>query len=61
MPKGKGYGQFGETFGDADEQPYDSSSVDNMADMAAKAKADASFLRSTALGNQAHGGRPFGK
>ena len=36
-------------------------SVDNMADMAAKAKADASFLRSTALGNQAHGGRPFGK
>ncbi|OUW44328.1 MAG: hypothetical protein CBD49_00890 [Acidimicrobiaceae bacterium TMED189] len=61
MAKGKGYGSFGDTFGNADEQPYDSSSVDNMADMAAKAKSDAAYLRSTPLGNQAHGGRPLGK
>jgi|TARA_B100001750_G_C15437939_1_gene561958 hypothetical protein len=61
MPKGKGYGQFGETFGDADDYLYNSSSPENNADMAAKAKSDAAWLRSTALGNQAHGGRPFGK
>jgi hypothetical protein len=61
MPKDKGYGSFADTFGDSDEQPYDSSSADNMADMAAKAKADAAYLRSTGLGNQHQGGRPFGK
>ena len=31
MPKDKGYGSFADTFGDSDEQPYDSSSADNMA------------------------------
>jgi len=29
--------------------------------MRAKAKKDASYLRSTKLGNAARGGRPFGK
>ena len=61
MPNGKGYGQFGETFGDADDYLYNSSSVDNNADMAVKAKRDAAWLRSTSLGNQAFGGRPYGK
>ena len=61
MPKGKGYGSFADTFGDSVEQPNVSSSVDIMADRAAKAKAEAAYLRSTGLGNQNQGGRPFGK
>ena len=31
MPKGEGYGNFEETFGSQNEQPYDSSSVMNKA------------------------------
>lgn len=61
MPKGEGYGNFEETFGSQNEQPYDSSSVMNKADCAKAAKANASYLRSTGLGNAASGGRPFGK
>tara|TARA_B100001094_G_scaffold77944_2_gene74279 strand:- start:5732 stop:5920 length:189 start_codon:yes stop_codon:yes gene_type:complete len=62
MPKGKGYGSYADTFGSKDaDQLYDSSSVDNMYDMGKKAKTDAAYLRSTALGNQNQGGRPFGK
>ena len=61
MPKGKGYGTFEETFGSQNEQPYDSSSSDNKAAMAKKAKEDAAYLRSTGLGNAASNGRPFGK
>ena len=61
MPKGEGYGNFEDTFGSQNEQPYDSSSSENMADMAARAKKDASYLRSTNLGNAHSNGRPFGK
>jgi hypothetical protein len=61
MPKGKDYGTFEDTFGSQNEQPYDSSSSFNMWDMVGKAKAAASYLRGTNLGNAAHGGRPFGK
>ena len=61
MPKGEGYGNFEETFGSQDEQPYDSSSVMNKSDMSKAAKGNAKYLRSTKLGNAAHGGRPFGK
>ncbi len=61
MPKGEGYGNFEDTFGSQNEQPYDSSSSENMADVAAKAKKDASYLRSTNLGNAHSNGRPFGK
>lgn len=61
MPKGEGYGSFEETFGSQDEQPYDSSSVMNKADVSKAAKGNAKYLRSTKLGNAAHGGRPFGK
>ena len=43
------------------KQHKDSSSVDNMQAMGMKAKEAASFLRSTALGNQNSGGRPVGK
>ena len=43
------------------KQWKDSSSVDNAEAMGMKAKEAASFLRSTALGNQDSGGRPFGK
>lgn len=52
MPKGKGY---------EDSQVPDSSSELNMHAVGMKAKESASMLRSTALGNQASGGRPFGK
>ena len=61
MPKGKGYTTFEETFGDQNDQPYDSSSSFNMWDMSQKAKKAASYLRTTKLGNAAFGGRPFGK
>lgn len=61
MPKGEGYGSYEDTFGSADSQPYDSSSSANMMDMSKKSKKDAAYLRSTNLGNAAHGGRPFGK
>ena len=43
------------------EQYKDSSSVDNAEAMGKSAKEAAAFLRSTALGNQNSGGRPFGK
>ena len=43
------------------KQWKDSSSVDNAEAMGMKAKEAASFLRSTALGNQHSGGRPCGK
>lgn len=43
------------------KQWKDSSSVENAANVGAKAKANAAWLRSTALGNQNQGGRPFGK
>jgi hypothetical protein len=43
------------------KQWKDSSSADNAQSMGTKAKRDAAFLRSTALGNQNQGGRPFGK
>ena len=49
MPKGKGYGQFGETFGDADDYLYNSSSPENNADMAANAKSDAAAAESAVL------------
>ena len=58
--KGEGW-KFRETFGSQNRQPYDSSSVMNKADCAKAAKANASYLRSTGLGNAASGGRPFGK
>jgi hypothetical protein len=46
----------------ADAKQYkDSSSVDNKQAMGSAAKRDAAYLRSTKLGNAAHGGRPFGK
>ena len=61
MPKGKGYGTFQETFGSQNEQPYASTSSENMHAMSGKAKKDAAYLRKTKLGNAAHGGRPFGK
>ncbi len=61
MPKGKGYGTFEETFGSQNDQPYDSTSSENMHDMSVKAKKDAAYLRGTNLGNAAFGGRPFGK
>lgn len=61
MPKGEGYGTFEETFGDQNDQPYDSTSSFNMWDMSQKAKKAAAFLRKTNLGNAAYGGRPFGK
>lgn len=61
MPKGEGYGTFEKTFGDQNEQPYDSSSSFNMWDMSQKARKAAAYLRETNLGNAAHGGRPFGK
>jgi len=43
------------------KQWKDSSSVNNAQAMGMEAKKAASFLRSTALGNQNSGGRPFGK
>lgn len=43
------------------KQWKDSSSVDNAEAMGKSAKKAASWLRSTALGNQNSGGRPFGK
>jgi len=43
------------------KQWKDSSSVENAEVVGMKAKEAASFLRSTALGNQNSGGRPFGK
>mgnify|MGYP001321080499 CR=1 FL=1 len=43
------------------KQWKDSTSVDNARSMGEKAKRDAALLRSTALGNQNQGGRPFGK
>ena len=61
MPKGEGYGTFEDTFGSQAEQPYDSSSSENMLDMSKKAKKDAAYLRSTNLGNANSNGRPFGK
>jgi hypothetical protein len=61
MPKGKGYGNYEETFGSPDEQLYDSSSSFNSYDMSKKSKKDAAYLRSTNLGNAVEGGRPFGK
>ena len=61
MPKGEGYGNFEETFGSQNEQPYDSSSVMNKADCSKAAKANAAFLRNTKFGNAASGCRPFGK
>ena len=61
MPKGKGYGTFEDTFGSQDDQPYYSSSSCIMWDMSKKAAKAAAYLRSTNLGNAAHGGRPFGK
>ena len=61
MPKGESYGNFEDTFGSQDKQPYDSSSSANMMDMSKKSKKDAAYLRSTNLGNAAHDGRPFGK
>ncbi len=45
----------------SEKQYKDSSSKDNKAAMASAAKRDAAFLRSTKLGNAAHGGRPFGR
>ena len=38
MPKGKGYETFEATFGDQNDQPYDSTSSFNMWDMSQKAK-----------------------
>jgi hypothetical protein len=61
MPKGKGYETFEATFGDQNDQPYDSTSSFNMWDMSQKAKKAAAYLRSTKLGNANSGGRPFGK
>tara|TARA_R100001463_G_scaffold108510_3_gene163050 strand:- start:217 stop:405 length:189 start_codon:yes stop_codon:yes gene_type:complete len=62
MPKGEGYGSFEDTFGGQDDgQPYDSSSNMNKADMERAAKVNATYLRSTKLGNAIEGGRPFGK
>ena len=62
MPKGEGYGSFEDTFGGQDDgQPYDSSSVMNKEDCAKAAKANATYLRNTKLGNAIEGGRPFGK
>jgi hypothetical protein len=43
------------------KQWKDSSSVDNAEAMGKSAKKAAAFLRSSSLGNQNHGGRPFGK
>jgi len=43
------------------KQWKDSSSVDNAEAMGRSAKKAAAYLRSTALGNQNAGGRPFGK
>tara|TARA_R110000851_G_scaffold59843_4_gene138400 strand:+ start:4046 stop:4231 length:186 start_codon:yes stop_codon:yes gene_type:complete len=61
MPKGESYGTFEDTFGSQDEQPYDSSSSENMLDMSKKAKRDAAYLRSGNYGNAHSNGRPFGK
>ena len=61
MPKGKGYGTFEATFGDQNDQPYDSTSSFNMWDMSQRAKKAAAYLRKTKLGNANSGGRPFGK
>ena len=61
MPKGKGYETFEATFGDQNDQPYDSTSSFNMWDMSQNAKKAAAYLRSTKLGNANSGGRPFGK
>tara|TARA_R100001082_G_scaffold62022_1_gene34648 strand:+ start:216 stop:404 length:189 start_codon:yes stop_codon:yes gene_type:complete len=62
MPQYEGYGSYEDTFGGQDEgQPYDSSSVMNKKDMEKAAKVNASYLRSTKLGNAIKGGRPFGK
>ncbi len=61
MPKGKGYETFEATFGDQNDQPYDSTSSFNMWDMSQKAKKAAAYLRKTKLGNANSGGRPFGK
>jgi len=61
MPKGKGYETFEATFGDQNDQPYDSTSSFNMWDMSQKAKKAAAYLRKTKLGNAVSGGRPFGK
>jgi len=61
MPQGKGYGDFEDTFGSQNEQPYDSTSIMNKADVSEAAKANAAYLRSTRLGNATSNGRPFGK
>ena len=61
MPKGKGYETFEATFGDQNDQPYDSTSSFNMWDMSQRAKKAAAYLRNTKLGNANRGGRPFGK
>ncbi len=61
MPKGKGYETFEATFGDQNDQPYDSTSSFNMWDMSQRAKKAAAYLRNTKLGNANSGGRPFGK
>lgn len=52
MPKGKGY---------EGSQVPDSSSEMNMHAVGMKAAEAAKMLRSTGLGNQNSGGRPFGK
>ena len=61
MPTGKGYETFEATFGDQNDQPYDSTSSFNMWDMSQRAKKAAAYLRNTKLGNANSGGRPFGK
>ena len=61
MPKGKGYETFEATFGDQNDQPYDSTSSFNMWDMSQRAKKAAAYLRNTKLGNANSGGRPFGE
>ena len=45
----------------SEKQYKDSSSKANKQAMGSAAKRDAAYLRSTQLGNAAHGGRPFGK
>ena len=62
MARGKNIGKsFEDTFGSQNDQPFNSTSSENQWDDSQRAKRNAAYLRSTPLGNQNSGGRPFGK
>ncbi len=62
MARGKNIGKsFEDTFGSQNDQLFNSTSSENQWDDSQRAKRNAAYLRSTPLGNQNSGARPFGK